>query len=571
MAKKTADELFNEAPTADELFASGAGGGGGSEGGAEGGPVGESKPLELPQLEPGTMWDAAKSWANTAVLGAGPQLEGAIAAIAQGAQNLLSTPRPAPVGGTGGGSGTEGGAEGGAVGSSKPLGRAFAPEITPLEAYLGVRDMGREEHAQAENTVAGRMAMLPGGLSTPIPVKGLGPGASVGKKALHGAAVGGVVGGIHGAVNSNVDLFHSDGSATTSDDAREVALDAFFGGLGGAGMGGAFGGAFGALEGPMRSTARKLPMDMLGVSEPARRSMERRGIYDKAGDALLALVRPFRSGMRKGSLTEDALDELGRRGQGLDDVVTGIDQASGNSAALPDVMAEAVRARAKPFKKGGLHQAQIADRMNAEADQLLNALGDKPISLAQAEAFKQNFSQQVAKDLKHAGEPAARTTALAETYRALKGANEQAAEAAAASMAPELAGKFVPAKQAYEVLKAPLAGANIERAGMKSTDFEIGELLANSPMPDSTLSKLTEGLPFAGLVKAPLNLLGRAYGYGAAAKGAEFTANRMAQNTGGGIGGITGASALEQYLGLLEPEQRQQVSSQVFSKATGGR
>lgn len=483
-----------------------------------------------PARPKGTALDAVKSWANRAVQGAGPQIEGAMGAYMQDAKNLVE-------------------------------GEPFHPKISPMDAYRGVRDLGEEEHRKSEDTDMGAIGGAIGSFSTPVPVKGLGPGASVGAKAWQGAKVGGAVGALGGAATSKGDLTKLD-----SENWKRVIADALVGGAGGVVGGATVGGAMGAIEKPARSVARQLPMDMLGVSEPARRSMQRQGIYDEAGDSLLELVRPFRSGMRKGSLTEDAVAELGKRGQRLESAESALDAAAPGGVVTTGGMADAVRARAKPFEAGNLQDKQVASRMNKEASNLLDTLGSTDpeigarIPLAEAEAFKQRFGPGVAKLLRHAGEPAAKTTALGETYRALKGANE----AAAADVSPKLAAAFKKAKRDYSQLAAPLEGASVERSGMRGSDFDLGEALSSGPAPTSFLGKLGE-LPGAGLVKVPLDLAGRAYGRGVGANIAEFLANRMARNTGGAVGGVGGGAiaskvarsdALAPYLRLLEETDR---------------
>lgn len=503
-----------------------------TEGGAEGGGGSDSAPPKsIPhQSKFGGPADFLKSFADTAALGAGPQIEGVMAAIAQDGSNLLN-------------------------------GEPLHPKTTPAEAYEAVRDMGEREHAESAKTAVGNIAQLPGMLATPIPVKALPRSAALGQKALRGGVVGGGVGAVQGAINSSADL-------TSKDDVfkqyAQMLLDAGAGGVGGFAAGTVTGGTLGLLEKPLRSTARKLPMDMLGVGEPARRSMQRQGIYDDAGDELLNLIRPLRSGMRKASLTEDAVTELQKRGIGLDDAIEAVDQAAPTGVTDTGAMAAATRGRASPFAVGSVQDKQVAARMNKEANNMLTNHGDllpevpAPLSLAEAEAFKQRFGPAVAKQLRHAGEPAAKTDALAETYRALKNANEEAARA----VDPALAGDFIGAKKSYQRLAAPLEGANVERAGMRSSDFDWGDALTNpAPPAPGWLAKLTNSVPVAGpLITGGLNLAGRAYGRGTAAKLAEFLANGAEANTGGGVGGIAGQSAesalLGPYLDLLEPENQ---------------
>jgi len=516
MAKKTADELFHEEPSADDLFAEGEPGHASSNRYTPG--ETERQRAQSRHQRRGDLGDTAKAWADTAALGAGPQIAGAIGAVANAVTN--------------------------------PLGDRVPGGTSDVDAYRSVRDDTAKELNSSHDTMMGGLGDTVGVFSTPVPVKSLGPGATVGQKALQGAKVGAVAGAIHGGATSSADLTKMD-----SANLKRFILDSLFEGASGAAGGGLTGAAMSTAETPLRSASRKLPMDMLGVSEPARRSMQRQGIYDAAGDDLLALVRPGRSGMRKGSLTKDALAELTRRGESLDDIIGAVDARSPGGTVTTGSMADAIQGRAKPFSGGSLQDKQVASRMNKEASNLLDTLGSTDpeigarIPLTEAEAFKQRFSPAVAKDLRHAGEPASKTTALAETYRALKGANE----AGVAEVSPELAAKFVDAKKAYGRIAAPLEGANVERSGMRGSDFDLGALLSEGPQPKSVLEKLGE-IPGAGFVKVPLDLVGRAYGRGLAANAAEFGANRMANNTGGVVGASLADEGLRRWLRLLKPE-----------------
>lgn len=488
----------------------GAGGVGGSD---------TTPPKSIPKrTKTGTLSDFLKSWANSAALEAGPQIEGGMAAVMQDAKNLFE-------------------------------GNPLNPDVTPLDAYRAVRDMGKEEHRAAEGTAMGNIAKLPGMLSTPIPTKAK-PNATVAQRAWQGAKVGAPVGALSAAAQSPIDLTQSHPLEEYAQFLAETGTGFVGGGLLGAGAGA----TVGAIERPARDVARKLPMDMLGVGEAHRRAMQRSGVYDQAGDDLLALVRPFRSGMRKGSLTDDALAELQKRGQHLGDVEAALDAKTGGRTVHPGSMATEVLRGTKPYLEGSLQDKQVASRMGKEAENLLASLGDEPVPLSKAEEFKQRFGPGVAKLLKHAGEPAAKTTALGETYRSLKNANE----AAAHRISPELAAKFRAAKESYSRLAAPLEGANVERSGMRGSDFDWGEILANSPAPDSALSQLTKNSALAAAVKAPLDIAGRAYGRGLAANAAEFLANRAAKNTGGGVAGMTSAETLAPWARFIVDEEQPQ-------------
>lgn len=495
-----------------------------TEGGAQGGGGSDSAPSKpIPKRDRmGGLKEFLKSWANTAALGAGPQIEGGMAAVMQDFNNLIE-------------------------------GEPLNPKVTPLDAYREVRDMGKREHADAEKTAAGNIAKLPGMLMTPSPVK-VAPGASIPKRALAGAVVSGPTAAISSIAQSPIDLTQEHSMKEYLDLLKDTGTAFGVGTLTGAGTGA----GLGLLEKPLRSTARKLPMDILGVGEPARRSMQRQGIYDEAGDELLKLVRPLRSGMRKGSLTEDVLDELQKRGKNIGAAEAAIDAAAPDGVMTTEDLAESIRDRSTPYQRGSVQDKQVAKRMGREADNAMLNHGDllpevpAPVSLAEAEAFKQRFGPAVAKQLRHAGEPAAKTDALAETYRALKNANEEAARA----VDPKLAEQFTNAKKRYQLLAAPAEGANIERSGMRSSDFDWGEMLSSAPAPDSALSKLVQNSALAAAIKAPIDLAGRAYGRGTAAKLSEFLANKAQQNTGGSAVGIGSAEALEPWSRFLREEEQ---------------
>lgn len=459
------------------------------------------QPTELPIPE-GSWADLAKRWANRAALGAGPQIAGAMGALANAATDPLQI------------------------------------HDKDIDAYRSVRDDTARELKSAGETRSGQIGDVVGTFSTPLPFKPA-AGASVTERALQAGLVGGGAGLISGAAESKGDL-----TKGKAEDWLRVLADSSISGLGGAAGGALAGGALAAAEKPARNLSRRLPMDMLGVTTPARRAMQKQGIYDASGDDLLALVKPFRSGMRSGTLTEDAAKELEKRGGELGGVVEGIDRASPGGVVTPVDMSDAVRKAAVPYAGGSIHDTQVARRMHGEGANLIEKLGDAPVSLAKAEEFKKRFGPGVAKLMRHAGEPAAKTTALGETYSAIRGSNERAAEEAAAANIPELAGKFVPAKKAYQRLAAPLEGAGVERSGMRESDFDWGDALS-SPQPElpSQLRKTVESVPVAGpAVMGGLNLAGRAYGRGTLANLAEFLANRAARNTGGSVGGAPGSA-----------------------------
>jgi hypothetical protein len=497
-----------------------------SEGGAMGGggsdnPKMPSKRLEQPKAKFGDWRDALKTWADTAAGGAGPQIEGL---MASGINSVVNPVRPAS---------------------------------SDLEVYRGVRDMGKAEHDESAKTVMGGMAMVPGMLSTPIPVKGL-KGASVPQKLKQGAMVGGPVGLLSAAAQSPVDLTRENPMETYA----RFLLEAGAGGIGGAALGGAGGAALGALEKPLRSTARKMPMDILGVSEPARRSMQRQGTYDAAGDELLKFVKPFRSGMRKGSLTEDLIEESGRRGQKLGGAIDDLDKAAPGGIVTSDELAASIGSRADPMRKGSVQDKQVVRRMKKEADNIMGNHGEllpdvgAPMSLADAEKLKQRFGPAVAKQLRHAGEPAAKTDALSEVYRAIKQANEAGAQRAS----PELAAKFKNAKRDHSLISGPLEGASVERSGMMPSDFDWGDALTTPTpqLPGGVGSSLEKALPIIGpAVVGGANLAGRAYGRGLTANMAELLANRAASSTGGAVGGQTSADALAPWARMLMDEERQ--------------
>lgn len=180
----------------------------------------------------GDFTDALKSAADTAALGAGPQIAGAMGAIA----NAATAP---------------------------------GPGTSDLDAYRSVRDDTAKDLESSGKTLFGKIGSGAGMMLTPIPVKSLGPGATVGAKAAQGAKVGAGVGGVSALANSKADL-----TRPTPEGLKKALVDALVGTAGGAAGGGLVGGALGAATPTLRSTAEEQALRAAGLQSGIKNSLK---------------------------------------------------------------------------------------------------------------------------------------------------------------------------------------------------------------------------------------------------------------------------------------------------------
>ena len=495
--------------------------------GGEGGRGGSDAQPRKPHVEPerhemGSPLDAVKNWANVATLGAGPQLEGAMAAVTQDAKNLIA-------------------------------GEPFHPKVTPAEAYREVRDMGAKEHEKSADTWWGRMATLPGMLSTPVPIKALPKGASTAAKAEHGMHVGALTGGLHGAINSDVDFTNKDNDWSKY---AELLKDTGWGTGGGALLGGAGGATLGRLEKPLRSTAETQALRAAGLQSGIKNSVQKDlGVVGM--DEARKVGRRF--------LDEGLIPPIGSS-ESVAARAKNLEQQAGNSIGATLAKAETsgkfdAKANADAVRKMLADESAVADLLSGEKARLLadalEAQGRRtPGSFvgqnkAKSDAWKSaNFAADapMAPVLYRKGVGAARddierqvSNVLGpEDGAALRSANEQWGVAADAQ---KLANNRATRDAAKKGFGLPEILAMTTGAGAAG-----GHAVGHGA--EGALGGLAVALGAKGFDK---------YGHSSAARLADFLANRTARNTGGGVGGSAGstaASALAKYLDALGDDEQ---------------
>lgn len=474
-----------------------------------------------PARMPGTPLDAARTWANRAAVGAGPQIAGAMGALANSATQGFQ---------------------------DKPT--------SDLDAYRSVRDDTAKDLANAEDTSMGQAAELPGMMMTPLPIKALPKGATLGMRAERGAQIGGGLGGLHGAATSKGDLTRMD-----SEGWRKVISDALSGAAGGAAGGAVFGAAsrVPAKVGENSSqTAKSLALGHLGLTPKQRGDFAASGQTQKIADALLGdgLDAIPVMGWSKGGTAERTAKRLGDIGSELGGIKSGIDKASGGTTVQPSVLAddlaEAARKHgggvATPAEAGTPEAEAVMRDLLARAERARSFKGGKAMPLSDAEAiFKTPLNDAARKAKLATMEPPAAATARMLARDTAAASNERAAEATANALAPELASKYGPAKQKYSTIKE-LARAlqQSEPEAFAKSGLEPAEL----PNVEFSGGGGSEGL--SGGFRALGGKALKSVAAPAAARGLHWSGKQLQSTpTGGGAAG-----GLAPYLEMLAEEER---------------
>lgn len=474
----------------------------------------------VPARPHGDVGDMAKTWANRAALGAGPQISGVMGAIANAATQGLH---------------------------DKPT--------SDLEAYRAVRDDSGRELEQSEDTEMGAAAVVPGMLSTPVPVKALPKGATLGARTLRGAEVGGVLGGVSGAATSKGDLTKFD-----SGNLKRVLVDTLSGAGGGATVGAGLGAVSRApakLGEQADRGAKAVALGHLGMTTKQRGDLAASGQTKKIADALLGdgLDSIPVMGWTKGGTAGRTASALGEAGSELGGIKSGIDKATGNKTVLPDVLADDLAAEASkygggvktPEEAGTPEASAVMRELLGRADQARRFKGGAPMSLGDAEAiFKSPLNDAARKAKTATVEPPAAATARMLARDAAAGSNERAAEAAAGSLAPDLASKYGPAKQKYATLKEL---ARILQRSEPEAFSKSG--LEPADLPDFEISAGGGGEGLSGGFRALGGKALKSVAAPAAARGLKWGGGLLQKTpTGGGAAG-----ALAPYLELLAEEK----------------
>lgn len=468
---------------------------------------------DSPTLPTGTAWDAAKTFANNAALGAGPQIAGVMGAIAHSATN------PMQVG------------------------------TTDVDAYRDVRDETARDLRASENTTTGKIAGPIGTLATPVPIKALGRGAGAEAHALQGLKVGGGV-GVLGALTSDPHDF------TKADvgDWAPILKRAVASGLVGAGGGGVTGGILGKAEPKLTATAEEQALKAAGLRGGITNQVQKKlGLSDMT--EARALGRQF--------LDEDLIPFAGSKeavqkraeklqGQAGNSIGGVLNQAEMSGTKFDfDALADAARAPIlDPNATTAVERRQSGKAMDL-ADDLAAQGADTPGSFIGA-----NRAKSKAWDAARFDDDA---PAAAKLYRKAVGAARGDIERQVSdALGPEAAADLAAANQKYGVAADALKlSKNADtRDGSNRSLGLIDAIIGSGGAATGAALFGPGGAAVGGLGGALLSNLAAKRGNAAAARFSDFLAERAAQNSGGVVG-AEGAGALAEYLGLLDkPPER---------------
>lgn len=466
-----------------------------------------------PVMRQGTGWDAAKSFANKAALGAGPQIAGALGALAH------ATVQP------------------------------FDQNASDLDAYRYVRDETANDLKSSENTTAGQAVAPLAFLATPIPGKGLGRGASILDKAKAGAKVGAGIGGVTAVVNSKTDL-----TRPTPENVKRALVDALLGTTLGAAGGGVAGGALGVAEPALSNTAEEQALRAAGLRGGIKNSLKKDlGLsnMDEArelGRSFLdeGLIPPIGSSEAVGRRAE-ALQ--GRAGNAKSAVLNEADvsgakfdypaaadaaraRLDGQSAVATDLSGDKAYRFADAFERQGAKTPGSfvgADQAKSDAWKSARFDDDAPMSAVLYRkgvgATRDDIERQVA-DALGAGKAATLRSAN-QKYGVGADALKLAENASTRDAAKKLVGPM-------DILPALSGGTIGGFAGHPTT---------------GVLGGLATSMALKGFDKV---------GHSSAARLSDFLAERAAQNTGGSVGAAMSKQSdpLAVYLGLLEEPKK---------------
>lgn len=440
----------------------------------------------------GTAWDMAKSWANEAPLGFGPQIQGAMGAVAE----LATHPDP----------------------TDPPH---------PLDAYRDVRNAAQTDLNASESTHMGSIGSAVAPFTTPLPVKALAPGASAGARAWQGAKVGAGVGGASALAHSDVDF-----TDLTPEGALRAAKQV------GAGMGGGavIGAPLGALsrvpakvgEGA-ESGAKRLALGSLGMTTPQRGQLAATGKTDDAAQLLLDKTL----GWSRGGTAERTAAELGAAGKAVGDIRAGIDTAAGGKTIDPQRIGDALRAEAARVGTSTPEARAVAEDLMRRAEMADAHGGGALISLSEAEAtFKSPLNEAARKAKTAQGEVPASQQAREIARDTAAKYNEEQAERIAQLLAPDLASKYSDAKQRYAVAKEL---ARILQKSEPEAFAKGGGALEPLDLPSIDINVGGSGDGFSGSLTAAATNLAKRASFPLAAKGLNALGGALQKAPSGGV------------------------------------
>jgi hypothetical protein len=355
----------------------------------------------------------------------------------------------------------------------------------------------------------------------------------------------------------------------TRGEARQAIDDLIAGGQMAGATAGVAGPAIEGIGGGLRSLARNRATAAMKPNSGDVARLERTGLRDALPEDLLesGVMRPFQT---TEGLAENVGEELTKRGAAQGAVVEGIDRATRGQTVLPDVVAERVEQEAvAPLRKQAATASRgLADKAQREADIIREMYGTpkgaarpsevgKPISLADAEEFIKRAHSDAA-DRFYSGRDTEAAEAAKNVYSAVRRANEDAAEAAAGSLAPELAGRFAPAKQATGRMAEAariLAKSNPRLAANKfvgAGEAEFGQSAADAILPGGAGPQGFANTALGQALGLVAGFLGRRANT-TAAVGAR-TAGKALEEGSPELAKAATIAALRKYLGMEEPE-----------------
>lgn len=492
---------------------------------------------DSPITPAGTPWDAAKNIANLYVIGAGPQIEGAMGALMQAGQNSAQD-------------------EAEAMGSPS-LG---AERPHPMDTYRAVRDMGTRQHDASARTLYGQAAAPIGMMASPVPFKPA-AGASIPRRVLHGGLVGGGTAALHGAATSKADLTTLDSGAW-----KEALTNALVQGVGGVGGGAVTGGIVSKSQSPLKSLAEEQALRAAGL---------RGGIKEFLGKELGISNMTEARALGRRFLDEELIPVVGsseavaakakglegRAGQSIGSTMTNADvQTMGPAVGGPRPGFDYAAAANEGRRMLGAETAVADDMSGSKASALLDAFQRQgartPGSFVGANRAKSDAWRSARFD-----DDAPMSAVL---YRKSVGKLRDDIERQVGdALGPDAAANLRASNERFGVSQDALKLAeNASKRDASKRGFGLHEIMGVT----GGLGLGSSGHATAGAAVAAVPLLAKAfdkYGHSSVSRFADFLAKRAGGNTGGSVGGQLGAlggdkarDALAPYFELLKrPEE----------------
>lgn len=481
---------------------------------------------DSPITPTGTPWDAVKNAANVAALGAGPQIEGGMAALAAGLQAHES---PA------------------------------ARDDAMLAAYRGVRDMGTKEHDAAARTHWGQTGAGVGMLASPVPFKPA-AGASIPRRIAQGAIVGGGTGLLHGAATSKADLTTLDRGAF-----KEALTNAIVQGITGSGGGAITGGVVGASRSPLKNTAEEQALRAAGLRGGIQNQIQKKLGLSNIEEAR-ALGRQF---LDEGLIplvgSAEKVAKNAENLQGMAGNTIGAELAAAQASGKPFSNSRMAAAARDPLQIAPGKSTAVADLASGKARDFADALD------AQGQATPGNWveANRAKSDAWASANFADDAPIAAQLYRKSVGsARDNIEQQLREAMGPEAAASLNKANKRYGIAADALKLAdNAGTRDVAKKGFGLPEIMAITTGAGAAGGHAAGGHSVEGALGGLALALGAKgfdkYGHSSAARFADFLRKRAEANTGGSVGGQLGAlggdkarDALAPYLELLKrPEE----------------